>query len=444
MNRSALVAVVTILVLAPCGLATEAPESPGSVPEATADRGALDGHRYRVLVSTDAGGTDPDDFQSLVHLLVYADSLDLEGLVSSPYGPGRKEHILEVIDHYASDYARLKTYSDGYPTPDALRAMTRQGATGVAPWAGVRRPTEGSEWVVKCAREDDPRPLHVLVWGGIEDLAQALHDAPDILPMLRVYWIGGPNKKWSADAYQYIVDHHPELWIIEANATYRGWFVGGEQSGEWDNTAFVAKYVAGRGALGNFFSTHLGGTIKMGDTPSVGWLLRGDPADPTAPGWGGRFVRAWERPRVVFDRLTTAADRIEQFGVLELALPVLAGAPAAPEAFLDIENQSLKGDFEMAGSVRFRFSPKAAKTYSYKIRSNVPALHGNSGQITAILPPPSAGRRPAPSLPNWWTDDPAPELAEGPHIGARTVSRWRVDFLRDFAERMERCRAPRP
>ena len=281
---------VGLALLATCGLAaTAARESPGSVPEATADHGALDGHRYRVLVSTDVGGTGPDDFQSLVHLLVYADSLDLEGLVSSPYGPGRKEHILEVIEHYASDYARLKTYSDGYPTPDALRATTLQGATGMPPWTGVLRPTDGSEWIVRRAREDDPRPLHVLVWGGIEDLAQALHDAPDILPKLRVYWIGGPNKKWSTHAYQYVADHHPELWIIESNATYRGWFVGGEQSGDWGNTAFVTKYVAGRGALGDFFGTHLGGTIKMGDTPSVGWLLRGDPADPTAPGWGGRL-----------------------------------------------------------------------------------------------------------------------------------------------------------
>src|SRR5262245_2657088 len=68
--------------------------------------------RSRVIVSTDIGGTDPDDFQSMVHLLVYADSLDLEGLVSSPYGPGRKQHILEVIDCYAKDFANLKTYSD--------------------------------------------------------------------------------------------------------------------------------------------------------------------------------------------------------------------------------------------------------------------------------------------------------------------------------------------
>jgi hypothetical protein len=54
--------------------------------------------------------------------------------------------------------------------------------------------------IIQCAKRDDSRPLHVLVWGGIEDLAQALHDAPDILPKLRVYWIGGPSKKWIVNA----------------------------------------------------------------------------------------------------------------------------------------------------------------------------------------------------------------------------------------------------
>ena len=44
-----------------------------SVPVAPA-ADALAGTRPRVIVSTDIGGTDPDDFQSMVHLLVYADS----------------------------------------------------------------------------------------------------------------------------------------------------------------------------------------------------------------------------------------------------------------------------------------------------------------------------------------------------------------------------------
>src|SRR5262245_35111896 len=70
----------------------------------------------RIIVSTDVGGTDYDDFQSLVHLLVYADRFDIEGLVSSPYGGGRKEQIVKVIDVYERDYANLKTYSQRYPS----------------------------------------------------------------------------------------------------------------------------------------------------------------------------------------------------------------------------------------------------------------------------------------------------------------------------------------
>jgi hypothetical protein len=399
--------------------------------------------RHRVIVSTDIGGTDPDDFQSLVHLLVYADCFDIEGLISSPYGPGRKEHVLKVIDLYQRDYANLRTYSSSYPTPDTLRAITKQGSIEGAGWEGFGAPTEGSGWIVRCARRDDPRPLWVLVWGGIDDLAQALHDAPDILPKLRVYFIGGPNKKWSVNAYQYIVTHHPKLWIIEANATYRGWFVGGNQMGEWGNKAFVATHVAGHGNLGDFFMTQLGGTLKMGDSPSVGYLLHGTPEDPSQPGWGGRFVRAWERPYVVVRKIADTEGRIEQFGVFELALPLGDRPPQRPEAHLLIENQESVGSVNANGVMRLRFSPKDAKTYRYTIRSNVPAFDSKAGVLRSLRPTPDAALHPAPRLPHWWTDDPAPEVAEGPHIGARTVSQWREDFLRDFAARLDRCRSPR-
>jgi len=406
--------------------------------------------RHRVIVSTDIGGTDYDDFQSLVHLLVYADRLDLEGLISSPYGAGRKQHLLQIIDLYERDYSNLKTWSDLYPTPDALRAITKQGETDVAPYAGVRRSTEGSEWIITCARRDDPRPLHVLVWGGIEDLAQALHDAPDILPKLRVYFIGGPNLKWSVDAYHYLATHHRDLWIIEANETYVGWFTGGNQDGDRGNETFVNAHVAGRGALGEFFAKDIRfanvtrTSLKMGDSPSVGWLLHGRPADPTFPGWGGQFVRAWERVHRVFDRLTTEADTIEQFGVFELVLPLGENAPAQPTAKMVIENQQLIGFADGHGAIRFRFSPKDAKPYRYTIQANLSALDGKTGALTAVKPSPDAASRPASDRPNWWTDDPSLARAVGPRIGAMTVSRWREDFLMDFAARLRRCASPAP
>lgn len=226
--------------------------------------------RHRVIVSTDIGGTDYDDFQSMVHFLVYADCFDVEGLIASPYGPGRKEDILKVIDCYERDYPKLKTWAD-YPTPDTLRSITKQGAIESAGLDGFAEPTEGSQWIVQCANRRDDRLLWVLVWGGIDDLAQALHDAPSIESGLRVYFIGGPNKKWSATAYDYIAREHPDLWFIEANSTYRGWFVGGSQQGQWGNDAFVAEHIDGCGALGNFFATGITfgsqtrSSIKMGE-----------------------------------------------------------------------------------------------------------------------------------------------------------------------------------
>ncbi|WP_425395109.1 pectate lyase [Aeoliella sp.] len=404
--------------------------------------GALAGQRHRVIVSTDIGGTDPDDFQSMVHLLVYADVLDLEGLVSSPYGPGRKEHIQEVIDGYEADYANLKTHSSHYPTPDALRAITKQGETKRAPYAGVRQPTEGSEWIIECARRDDPRPLHLLVWGGIEDVAQALHDAPDILPKLRVYWIGGPNKKWSPDAYQYLVDNHPKLWMIESNATYRGWFTGGNQLNDMGNEEFVSEFVDGHGALGDLFESKKP-EVKMGDTPSVAWLLRGNASDPSQPSWGGSYVAAWERPLLRLTRMPTADDQMEVFGILELALPVDDVLKDA-EAVLRVENQRLDGYFAPDNTVRFRFSPKSAKRYEFVLESSLQSLDGKAGAVVAYSISSETAKRPTARLPNWWTDNPAVEASEGSHVGVRTVSRWRGEFLGDFAERMQRCQSPAP
>jgi len=404
--------------------------------------GALDGHRYRVLVSTDIGGTDPDDFQSMVHFLLYADLFGVEGIVSSPYGPGRLEHILQVISYYEKDYPSLKAHSARYPAPEALRAISKQGAIDGPGGAGFGAPTEGSRWIVECARRKDPRPLYILVWGGIEDLAQALHDAPEILPQLRVYFIGGPNKMWSVDAYNYIEQHHPKLWIIEANATYRGWFTGGNQSGQWGNKAFVDANITGRGALGWFFATQLKGTIKMGDTPSVAYLLRGTPEDPAQPGWGGRFVRVWDGRKTVFKRLTRESDQAEVFGVTEFVLPLPAGMTRGDTARMLIDGRIPVAAANDGRTLRFRFSPRDAKRWPYVIQSSFAGLDGNQGIFTAVPPPANRTRRASKTHPNWWIDDPDPAAAEGIHPGARSVSQWRDQFLRDFAVRMGRCGPP--
>jgi cellulose-binding protein len=398
--------------------------------------------RPRVIVSTDIGGTDPDDFQSMVHFLVYSDMFDIEGLISSPYGPGRRAHIEQLIDKYAVDYPNLKTYSDRYPSPLELRRVTRQGAIDSgAP--GTGHATDGSSLIVTAARRNDARPLWVLVWGGIDDLAQALHDAPDILPKLRVYFIGGPNKMWSVDAYDDIERHHPSLWMIEANSTYRGWFTGGDQDGEWDNKAFVARHVAGRGALGDFFSTQLRRTVKMGDSPSVVYALQRTRDDPTRPGWGGRFVPIWDGRKSIFERHTTADDKVEAFGVVEFVLPIPSGMTPAHSARMIFDNRVPVVAVNDGRVLRFRFSPRDAKVWSYVIRSDDAEFDGIDGRFTAVLPSRDQTSRRSSLHPNWWTDDPDPSMAEGVHAGAKSVSLWRRAFLQDFAARMERCQTPR-
>ncbi len=242
----------------------------------------------RIIVSTDIGGSDPDDFQSMVHFLVYADRFDTEGLISSPPHEGRKEHIMEVIDAYEKDYPNLKEHGD-FPAPGHLRQVSKQGAIDSLEADAPTELSEGAEWIIRKAREE-AAPLYVLVWGSITDVAQAVHADPGIKENLRVYSIGSWNTRLGPNSRDYLYENHPDLWWIENNTTFRGMYMGGLQEGDYENTAFVEKNVKGHGALGDLFWEKKQ-DIKMGDTPSVFYMLSGSPDDPTDESWGGTFVK---------------------------------------------------------------------------------------------------------------------------------------------------------
>ena len=193
--------------------------------------------RQRIVVSTDIGGTDPDDNQSMVHLMMYSDKFDIEGIISSPsFGEGSKEELLRMVGLYEQDYPALARHNGHLVAPDSLRKLCKQGRHGLMPHRGYSEPTEGSEWIVSCARRASDRPLWVLVWGTLEDVAQALHDAPDIAPKIRVYFIGGPNKKWGVNSYAYIAENFPDLWFIENNASYRGFITDDKRDTQEEST----------------------------------------------------------------------------------------------------------------------------------------------------------------------------------------------------------------
>jgi hypothetical protein len=155
---------------------------------------------------TDIGG-DVDDMQSLTRFLLYGDQFDIEGLLATsiriypkqkhrpPDGEPQPRHLVDWIKAYGEVRPNLLKHSEGWPEPDALRAMIRQGAltgrdapfnirTGVAgagsghyPLSqiiGPDRDTGGSRHIIEVLDRDDFRPVWIAVWGGSSELAQAL------------------------------------------------------------------------------------------------------------------------------------------------------------------------------------------------------------------------------------------------------------------------------
>lgn len=398
------------------------------------------GQRQRVLVSTDIGGTDPDDNQSMAHLLMYTDRFDLEGIVSSPsYGEGNKEEILRMIDLYEKDLPVLGRHIGGLMSPDSLRAITRQGRKGAAPYCGYTTPTEGSEWIVECARRQSDRPLWISVWGGLEDVAQALHDAPDIAGKIKVHWIGGPNKKWSTNSYAYIVENFPDLYMIEDNASYRG-FIAEKKNPDRYNAGFYEAYLAGAGNLGRDFIRYYDGLPKMGDTPALLYVMDGDPDDPTGESWGGSFEPTRRSSRAVFHRPVTAADTVPVYSIIELHINGPVKDDISPDSVcfrMDIRNQKWDGFYLGNGDYAVRHSTYYLGTLPYTITSDIPEFPCHEGAITVenLWP----GRESATDYEvgaNWYTDKADPALFWKKLQGAQTVLKWREAVMEDWGKRL--------
>ncbi len=71
--------------------------------------------------------------------------------------------------------------------------------------------------------------------------------------------------------------------------------MGGFQDDDYGNETFVSQHIKSHGALGNLFYDKKK-DIKMGDTPSVLFLLDGNPEDPESPSWGGHFQKTNHGP----------------------------------------------------------------------------------------------------------------------------------------------------
>jgi hypothetical protein len=207
---------------------------------------------YRVFVSTDLGG-DPDDIQSLCRIIHFSDLCRIEGIASvvGPDGKNSADSIRHWIQRVDVDQLRANGLVN-LQTEAELLACVRQGATVPgAPCA--RRRTGGSQILIDCANVPAGRPLWVLAWGSLTDIAQALHDDPGIAPKIRQNCISSSNTEADPASrdfvHDFMVNYYPELWWIEngrlpkwSGETFRGVYDGGCQEGIYHNKGFITAF----------------------------------------------------------------------------------------------------------------------------------------------------------------------------------------------------------
>jgi cellulose-binding protein len=274
----------------------------------------------RLLVLTDIGA-DPDDQQSLVRLLLYANEFNIEGLISTSAGTtGKREQhvtrpelIRELVDAYGQVRDNLLKHAPDYPPAEQLLARIKIGSSqrGLAA-IGEGRDTEASRWIMAAGDKTDRRPLCVAIWGGQTDLAQALwrvkHDRggeglTQFAARLRVYDVADQD-----GLATWIHEQAPRLFYIQAGAppgrdkregVFRGMYLGGDESlvsRKWMETNIRGDH----GPLGALYpprtwtAPNPHSAIKEGDTPS--WLFflphgLNDSDHPEWGGFGGRFER---------------------------------------------------------------------------------------------------------------------------------------------------------
>ena len=121
--------------------------------------------RLRVIVETDAGG-DPDDEQSLVRFLLYANEWDVEGIIANRPKARDGENlnpertglgiVRRLIKAYGDCYPNLVKHDARYPRPDDLLRLTV---------SGYADSDAGVNLVLATVDSDDSRPVWFMNWG---------------------------------------------------------------------------------------------------------------------------------------------------------------------------------------------------------------------------------------------------------------------------------------
>lgn len=279
----------------------------------------------RVVILTDIGRPDlePDDTESLVHLLCYADRLEIEGIITStgwncdPYPTESAAYRDSVVEAYSKDLQNLSLRSGqkhfytrekengkqriGYwPSAEYIRSRCKMGSqrAGIGV-IGKDNDSEGSDLIIRLADENDDRPIWVCAWGGANTLAQAIWKVQQtrtpeqlkaFLHKLRLYTITDQDMVWAmrenlaysshqwmrrefADDLKFVWDEG--AWQLQCELGKQHW-------------QKIQQQIQGHAALGKQYPNYKYGV--EGDTPSfLNVIPNGlhNPEEPIQAGWGG-------------------------------------------------------------------------------------------------------------------------------------------------------------
>ncbi len=293
----------------------------------------------RLVVCTDIAPAEvePDDMESMVRLMAYADMFEIEALITSvgwncdPYPKEWSQYLTRVIKAYGIDVPKLMKRSGqkkflswkkengsqriGY-WPSAAYIMSRAvmgSMNGGIRSIGENNDSPGSELLIRLADEDDPRPIYVAAWGGANTLAQAIwrvkqtrtdDEVRNFVRKFRVFTITDQDMDY---AHRMDRARSSHMWLRQEFKDDLQ-FIWDE--GAWQEQCELGKqhwaqhqqHIQTKGALGKEYPNYKWGV--EGDTPSFLYVMPNglnDPEDPTQAGWAGYHERG-----LCPDSLTTA------------------------------------------------------------------------------------------------------------------------------------------
>jgi hypothetical protein len=253
----------------------------------------------------------------MIRFLLSASDYDVAGIVEvnskfQKNGHSKEPWLEKQLDAYEQVLPNLRKHKPDYPSAGYLRSVCRVGNENikdlwVAPPDMETKDTAGAQRIIDTLLDNDPRPVHVLSWGGANTTASALWKLKTEYPKekldyavsrIRIYciWYQDGGGGWIQanipqafinEAYRW--DNVWDYESIEDNPRKKKGCANPPEIQAYMGFDWLARNVTiGHGPLGALYPQKY---VSEGDTPSFLHLVNNGlnaHEDYALGGWGGR------------------------------------------------------------------------------------------------------------------------------------------------------------